>query len=175
MCQYHLNVQMGFTNEQFPAGTHMCMIYNSEEERKKIISEYLGAGISSQERVAYFADEATPDQILEWLSELGVQNAAADELENFSVSTTAETYYHGNCFVPDKMLNKLKDFYNASKEDNYSACRVTGEMSWALKGVPGSDQLMVYEAKVNDVVAEYPVTAICQYDANKFDGATILD
>lgn len=47
-------------------------------------------------------------------------------------------------------------------------------MSWALKGVPGSDRLMEYEARVNDLLVKYPVTAICQYDARKFDGATIL-
>jgi hypothetical protein len=34
---------------------------------------------------------------------------------------------------------------------------------------------MEYEALVNEVVITHPVTAVCQYDANKFSGSTILD
>jgi hypothetical protein len=37
------------------------------------------------------------------------------------------------------------------------------------------ERLMEYEAMVNDVLVTHPITAICQYDANCFDGATILD
>ncbi len=39
MCKNQTSVKMGFTDEQFPAGTHMCFIYSKEEERKKIISK----------------------------------------------------------------------------------------------------------------------------------------
>lgn len=40
---------------------------------------------------------------------------------------------------------------------------------------PVKIRLMEYEPKVNNVLKEYPVTAICQCDAGKFDGATILE
>jgi hypothetical protein len=33
---------------------------------------------------------------------------------------------------------------------------------------------MEYEALVNKVLETHPVTAICQYDADRFDGETIL-
>jgi len=52
--------------------------------------------------------------------------------------------------------------------------RVTGEMSWALRGYPGSERLMEYEARINKVVQTHPITAMCQYDANKFDGDLIF-
>jgi hypothetical protein len=48
-------------------------------------------------------------------------------------------------------------------------------MSWALRGIPGSERLIEYEALVNDVLVTHPVTAICQYDATRFDGASIFD
>ena len=175
MCKNQKNVNMGFTDEQFSAGTHMCMIYHSDEERQKIISKYLEGGISTGEKVAYFADEMSPDQVREWLAEMGVEIPDPDKTGNFSITSTAETYHPTGIFKPEEMLNNLKIFYESAKEENYPASRVSGEMTWALKGVSGSDRLMEYEAKVNDVLVKYPVTAICQYDANKFDGATILD
>ena len=47
-------------------------------------------------------------------------------------------------------------------------------MGWALEGLPGTERLIEYEARVNTVVAEYPCTACCQYDARRFDGATLF-
>ena len=41
MCNTHQKVSMGFTRENYPAGTHMCLIYNSETERKKLIGKFL--------------------------------------------------------------------------------------------------------------------------------------
>ena len=72
------------------------------------------------------------------------------------------------------MLNTLRMYYDQAKAEGYRGCRVSGEMSWARKGLPGSDRLMEYESGVNRVVETHPVTAICQYDANEFDGDTIL-
>jgi len=43
MDQARRQVTMGFTDEKFPVGTHMCLIYDNEDERRKVISKYLGA------------------------------------------------------------------------------------------------------------------------------------
>ncbi|MCK4890834.1 MAG: MEDS domain-containing protein [Candidatus Aminicenantes bacterium] len=175
MCKNQISVNLGFTEEKFPAGTHMCLIYNNEEEQRNIISKFVEGGLSAGEKVAYFADEMEPDQISEWLASMGVAVPNLKESSNFSVSSTAETYHPEGIFKPEEMLDNLKVFYETAKEENFPASRVTGEMSWALKNIPGSNRLMEYEAKVNDVLVKYPVTAVCQYDANEFDGATLLE
>ena len=72
------------------------------------------------------------------------------------------------------MLETLKGAYERARGDGYPASRVTGEMSWALRGLPGSEHLMDYEARVNRVLETHPITAMCQYDANRFDGDTIF-
>jgi hypothetical protein len=48
-------------------------------------------------------------------------------------------------------------------------------MEWALKGIPGSERLIEYEAGINTIVGEHPITALCQYDARLFDGATLFE
>jgi hypothetical protein len=163
---------MGFTKESFPAGTHMCLIYAQEEERRAIIGKFLESGILAREKVAYFADIMKPEEVRQWLLSIGIE---LPEVERFSVLDAENTYCHNGEFVPADMLNTLRTFYDQAKQADYPNARVSGEMSWALKGIPGSDRLMEYEAQVNDVLVTHPVTAICQYDANKFSGATILD
>ena len=73
------------------------------------------------------------------------------------------------------MLNNLRLLYEQSEKHDYPSARVSGEMSWALKGIPGSERLMEYEALVNEVFLTHPITAICQYDANQFSGEEILN
>ena len=48
-------------------------------------------------------------------------------------------------------------------------------MTWALKGIPGSERILEYEALLGTIVAGFPHSGMCQYDARRFDGATLLN
>jgi hypothetical protein len=168
-------VPLGFTDERFPAGTHMCLIYDNDDDRRQLIGKFLGSGLAEGEKVAYFADTATPAEAAAWLTEAGVGGPNSAEASGFSISDAGETYCPNSRFVPEEMLDTLRAFHGAVIEEGRVGGRVSGEMSWALRGIPGSDRLIEYEALVNDVLATHPITAICQYDADRFDGATIFD
>ncbi len=164
--------EMGFTREQFPAGTHMCLIYSSEKERRNVIGKYLQSGLLGNEKVSYFADVMSPEEVRTWLCDMDIDLPSDDR---FSITNAETTYCPDGTFVPETMLNALREFYTQALSDHYPNARVSGEMSWALKGIPGSDRLMEYEALVNEVLVTHPVSAICQYDVGRFNGATILD
>ena len=163
---------MGFTEEKFPAGTHICLIYNNDNERRRLIARFLEAGFHEHEKVAYFADTMTTDEVHAWLAAMDVELPQGDQ---FVVTGAVQTYCPGGKFIPDEMLNTLRAFYEETMGAGYPGGRVSGQMSWALRGIPGSDRLMEYEALVNDVLVTHPITAICQYDVRRFNGATILD
>ncbi len=173
MCISKEIAKLGFTEENFHTGTHMCLIYNDDQERRNIIGKYLASGLLSGEKVAYFADDETSDDVLKFLMSMNVCASEA-ELKYINLSEAEKTYCPKGIFSPDEMLNTLRAYYDQSKREGYRLCRVSGEMSWALRAIPGSDRLMEYEALVNNVLETHPVTAICQYDANEFDGETIL-
>lgn len=170
-CQKKLS-SMGFTKELYPAGTHMCLIYSHEDERRKIIGKYLESGIIGNEKVSYFADTMQPGEVRQWLLDMEIELPADDA---FSILSAENTYCPDGNFVPEKMLDTLRAFYVQAKNAGYTNSRVSGEMSWALRGIPGSDRLMEYEALVNEVLVTHPVTAVCQYDASRFTGSTILN
>lgn len=48
-------------------------------------------------------------------------------------------------------------------------------MEWALEDYPGVDQLLEYEARVNDVLAKYKGPAVCVYDLTKFGAEILID
>jgi hypothetical protein len=175
MCSKGKEVHMGFTGETFPPGIHMCYIYNDEAQRKKVISKFLESGLLSGEKASYFMDVITMDEMNEFFSSLGLDRLLREHEGRFSVVTTKDTYYPSGTFVPDEMLDRLGVFYTQSIQEGYTGARVSGEMSWAAKDVPGCSRLIEYEARLNDVLLTYPVNAICQYNAHLFDGALLFD
>lgn len=68
-------------------------------------------------------------------------------------------------------MSFLSGRVDKASADNFDLIRAVGEMSWVLPGVPGWDDLFVYESSLNRMVEEMP--AICLYGLQKF-GARML-
>lgn len=168
-------VSLGFTPDLFPAGIHMCYIYNDDQRRQEVMSKFIDSGLQAGERVGYFTDTLSPRELRTHLADMGVHLPPETDRERLSISAALDTYCPDGIFIPERMLKGLESLYTESLGKGYPGVRVTGEMSWALKEIPGRERLIEYEARVNTILLEYPVTAICQYDARRFDGATLFD
>ena len=168
-------ISLGFTAERFPAGTHMCYIFNDDDERLELISKFVESGVRANETVGYFTDLLSPGEMRDRLRMSGAALPSATDDRRLAISPALATYCPEGRFEPAQMLQRLRQLYSSSVADGYAGARATGEMTWALRGVPGSERLIEYEALINTVVREYPTTAICQYDARRFDGGTLFD
>ena len=175
MDNLHRKVRMGFTSEMFPAGTHMCYIFNDETERRKLIAKFLQAGLLNNEKVSYFVDNISSEEVIASLTELGLDTQVLERSKQLSIMEAKKAYCSENIFVPEQMLGTLAELYDKGLAEGYSGTRVSGEMTWALSGCPGSERLIEYESSINNLVVTHPITAICQYDANRFDGATLFE
>lgn len=168
-------VDMGFIQEPFLEGTHMCLIYDNDEQRKAVIGQFLAKGIALGEQVTYFADTTTPSDVETWLQEVGLELSSRKRDGEFGVFKVEDVYYPSGRFDPSEMLDRVCGCYDQAIQGGYNGARGSGEMSWALRGIPGSERLLEYEALINTINEAHPVTPICQYDARRFDGATLLN
>ena len=177
MCihDHQTTINLGFTDQEIFAGTHICFIYSNEEERRKIIVQFLAAAFQEDEKVVFFADTWDTTQLRQQLSDEGVDVALAEKSGQLSISDVALVYYPNGSFSAEEMWGRIRSAYDDSIKDGYKGWRASGEMSWALSNIEGTDQLIRYEAGLNDEMKNRPFTAICQYDANVFSGATLLE
>ena len=172
MCQQ--STSLGFTDEVFPHGTHMCYFYNDEEERREIISKYLASGLAAGEKTLYFAKDIPITALLDNLDNLGVDIESEQNKGNFEVQATKDVYHSDGIFDPDRQLAKLHQYYANTLEQGYPGARVGAEMHWALEDIKGADRLLEYETRWNEELKRSPVTAICQYNTHLFDGNTVM-
>jgi hypothetical protein len=170
------SISLGFTSEPFPAGTHMCYIFNDDDERHDLIAKFLESGLLGDEKVRYFASAFMNEPVADALRDLGVAPPPSRlKAGQFEESLADDVYCPCHVFSPEHMFEGLREFYSGAMAEGYAGARASGEMEWALKGIPGSERLIEYEAGVNLLVADYPFTAICQYDARLFDGETLFE
>jgi len=167
------DISLGFTSRAFPEGTHMCFIYDSDADRRRVMAPYLAAGLEAAERIAYLT-HFTPQETLAWLLAAGVPAGGEEVRGEVQVLPAEHTYCPEGRFVPEEMLAALREYRRLADAGGYAGLRVSGEMGWALQGIPGSERLLEYEARLNYLFPECGITGICQYDANHWDGATLL-
>lgn len=168
-------ISLGFSDQPVCEGQHICYIYNDDDERLEVIAKYLKSGQHAREKLLYLVDAMTSDELITCLERLGVdfENARPGDI---TLADAAPAYCPSGVFKTAEMLEIVKQFYLNSLDEGFAGSRGTGEMSWCLKeGRANHLDIMRYEAQLNYLLAEYPYTACCQYDARKFDGQTIMD
>lgn len=166
-------IDLGFTDERFKGACHVCLIYDHDDQRRRIVTEYLAAGIAQREVVRYFADGTPPETIRGWLLEKGVEVPAAEGSGCFGIMSAEAAYCPTGTFEPDGMIASNKARYVMAERSGFTGSRVCGEMSWALHGHAGSDRFLEYEALLNTVKVPFRHFGMCQYDARRFDGMTL--
>ena len=161
--------------EKLEPGGHLCCIYETEEEHRSLLTPFLRHGLGQREKVLYIADDHTAEEILNYLRDDGLEADSYLENGQLRVLTVAEAYMQGGVFDPDSMIAFLREENTRALDEGYTALRVTGEMSWTLKGLPGSERFIEYESKLNDFFSSSKCLAICQYDRRKFEASLLLD
>jgi PAS domain S-box-containing protein len=164
------NVSLTRTLETLKPHDHLCLIYESQEEWRAAAVPFISIGLKRGEKCIYVVDTSPADEIRKYLGEEGVNVAAAEKSGQLSILHETEAYTREGSFDPDRMIALLISETEKAIVDGYPTLRATGEMTWMLRGHPGSERLLEYEAKLNwDFFPKYPCLTICQYDRWKFE------
>jgi PAS domain S-box-containing protein len=156
-------------------GSHLCALYETEEEQRALLAPFLWQGLERGEKVLYFAHAHTPEAILDSLRHDGRDPEPYLKRGQLKVATTDSVYLRDGPFDPDRMIALLRAETERALAEGYSALRVTGEMTWALENAAGAERLIEYESKLNTFFPGSRCLALCQYDCRRFSAATALD
>ncbi|TAJ10507.1 MAG: PAS domain S-box protein, partial [Nitrospirae bacterium] len=156
-------------------GAHLCSLYETEEEHRTLLTPFLRQGLEQGEKVLYIVDARTAETILSYLRNDGLDVDPLLKRGQLGILTVREAYLREGTFDPDRMIALLRAATEQAVAEGYPALRVTGEMTWALRGLPGSEQLIEYEAKLNNFFPGSRCLALCQYDRRRFTPDVQLD
>lgn len=155
-------------------GEHFCCIYQTEAEHRLLITAYLRSGLEQGQKIIYITDTHSPDTILGYLRDDGLEVEPFLESGQLAFKDAFETYLRDGEFDPERMLEQIRQDTQAALEEGFRALRMTGEMTWLLRGLPGSDRVLEYESRLNAALHDRACMAICQFDRRMFEPELLL-
>jgi DcmR-like sensory protein len=152
----------------FKQGDHICALYETEEEQITIASDYLADGLRRGERCLYVAESrAALERFHAALTRLGIDVPAMLRRGALIEATHADAHLLDGRFDSERMMGFLNASVEAALKDGFSGLRTCGDMSWLLADAPGSDQVLEYEAFLNQFFLGVPAAGMCQYDRRR--------
>ena len=179
------------TIADFKPGDHLCCLYETEKEHRALLAPFLRQGLEHGEKVLYIVDSVlersgegahTAETVLDYLREdpstgsgrgLDVEPCLASG--QFGIVPFDDALMPDGVFDPDGAIALLRAETERALAEGYLALRVTDEMTWALRGLPGAKRLIEYEAKLNEFFPGSKCIGLCQYDRRRFAPAVLLD
>lgn len=155
--------------------THICAFFDSSEQELDCLVPYFSEGLGQGEQVVTIRD---PGDCERHVADLRARMPAIDEplaSGQLRVLTFEDTYLRDGRFESESMYRMLQGVVGEDGAGPYKRVRTCGDMTWALRDMPGTDELMEYESRVNQLTAEHDCTLLCVYDVNRFSGRAIMD
>jgi hypothetical protein len=153
----------------------VCAFFDSRDEQYEILTPWLKEGIENNEEVLTILSTESHDDHRARLSKAGIPVEKSLERKQLKIVASEDTYLQGGIFAAERMLSTVEDALNTAKNGPYGKLRACGNMEWALKTLPGTDQLMEYEARLNVLIPKHECSIVCNYDINRFSGNAIAD
>lgn len=166
-------VELGIPGLSVHVGNHLCAFYRGSGERDEILWAYLAAGLRSGDKCVCVLDDGDPEVLRAAVSGTGATGNRPDD--QLDVQTSEHTYLLGGRFSTSAMLAFWDRVMGAALRDGYLLSRAAGEMTWALRQMPGVEELVSYEAELNNFLSRYPQVLLCLYDLDRFSGEILVD
>ena len=154
---------------------HVCAFFESNQEMYDILGPYLKEGLDVGDQVVTILESQTHADHLGHLQEAGMNVFEAMERNQLKVLASEDSYIKDNIFVVERMYNMLRQAIESAESSEFKHIRTMGDMYWALRNCPGTEDLMMYEARVNLLAPKHDCTLLCAYDLNQFNGRAIAD
>jgi hypothetical protein len=154
---------------------HICAFFESRDEQYEILAPYLKEGIDNGEQVITILESNTHPDHVSRLESAGIPVASARQRDQLKILASEETYLAGGCFVVGRMYEMLEKAVCDAEQSEFKRVRTLGDMEWALKNCDGTEELIVYEARVNELAPHHDCTLLCAYDLTRFSGRVIAD
>jgi hypothetical protein len=171
-----LSRSVRLAGSELTCSCHACAFFHSDDEEQQVLGPFAKDGLGGDHRFVQIIDEKHRDDRARRLEAEGIDVAAATARGQLDMRAWENAYLSGGKgFDPDSMLALIQEVLKEGRNSGYSMTRLWANMEWALEDLPGGEQIVEYEARLNHVLPKYDDVVVCTYDLNRFSAATVMD
>jgi len=148
---------------------HACAFVTGTAEERAVIDPFLVEGMRRGEKAVYIVDPAHRN---EHQARLGASAPSPDLLQ---VTTWNDAHLKGGSFDQVRVMGALDQMIRDNATMGRPPMRLVGQMGWMFSSPPGIEQLIGYEAEVNDLLNRGKTPTVCVYDVRRLSGSLVMD
>lgn len=164
-----MSLASSLAHAQLRSHYHACAFVNSPSEERAVIDPFFIEGLRRREKAVYIVD---PDHRDEHEARL---RAEAPSPELVDVTTWNQAHLKGGAFDQDRMMASLEELIRDHAATGQPPMRLVGQMGWIRSDPPGIEQLVEYEANVNEVLNRGKTPTVCVYDLRMLSASMMMD
>jgi hypothetical protein len=165
---------------EFAGGTlgqhrHICAFFNDVDEQHRVLRSFMKDGFDQGDKAFHLVDPKQREEHLRRLAEAGIDVQEAMGTGQLEVRPWQDGPLRGDRFDQETWLASFEQVLQSGPAAGYAQTRFLAQMEWALVDLPGVEDLIEFETRVNYVVPKYDDAVICAYDLSKFGANVVMD
>jgi hypothetical protein len=154
---------------------HICAFFNSIDEQHRVLRSFIKDGFERGDKAFHLVDPELREEHLKRLAEAGIDVQEGIDTGQLEVRPWQDAPLRGGRFDQDAWLTSFEQVVQSGPAAGYRQTRFLAHMEWALVDLPGVENLIEFETRVNYVVPKYDDMVICAYDLSKFGASVVMD
>jgi anti-anti-sigma regulatory factor len=154
------------------ADDHACLTFGVPEEQFDLTAAFVRDGLAGGLKVMWLSDEP-PEQALAALARRGIAAGPAAADGQMIAAAWEGSVLSGHAFAAGQAIDWLAGQITACRRQGFPGLRIAVDMGWALRPVPGIEQLPQFEESVAATLAGSAAAMLCEYDRERFDPVTL--
>ena len=157
---------------------HVCAFFRDKNEEARALLPFIKEGLAAGEKIVHTIDPVRRADHMSRFAAAGIDFTAAHSHGQFDMHAWTDTHLHDGRFDPDRTLALFTEMRLTASRHGFPLTRFITHMDWALEDNAVLTDLLVYEARANEIRLEQPGPVhpvICLYDLTKFSGEFIVD
>ena len=157
------------------SGGHLCAIYADPEQHLHAAEPFIRQGLDRREKVVYITDPATRDSVTASMAHRGAPIEACVQTGQLVLLDSQGIGATGGTLDEPGMHETLARAASHATAQGYASLRVLVDVTWALHGQVGAQQLVACEAKLNQFLHDQPCIILCLYDQRMHEPSLLLE
>ncbi len=164
-----------FADSQFGDSRHICAFFHSDEEEYRVLLPFIRNGFECGDKAVHIVNPDQRQDHLQRLAAAGIDTATAQNDGQLDLMTSTEAYLRDGRFDQDRMMNVFGEMTRDNVKQDFPISRIVCRMDWVADCGSQVDDVVEFEARVNDVWSRRRDAVICTYHLPKFGGDTVID
>jgi hypothetical protein len=154
---------------------HVCAFFHSREDEYSVLMPFMLEGFLTGDNAIHILDKDHRAERMRHLTKGGINAEGAEQSGQLDVRAWENAHLRPGRFDQHAMIALLEDLASAGERRGTGVTRLWANMEWALLDFPGVHDLLEYESRANESLANYDMAMVCSYDLSKFSASLVMD